>query len=93
MAGEPSSEREISDMNKIIETTNGSGSFDSLAQKLKAVTGTWPPSAELLEKHKAEKANLKFQSDKFYWERRDRKMAGLKERARKVIQRNRDGLV
>ena len=82
-----------SDMNKNIETTNGSGSFDSLAQQLKAVTGTWPPSPELLEKHKAEKANLQFQSERYYWERRERKMAGLKERGRKVIQRNRDGLV
>ena len=60
----------------------------------KAVTGTWPPPAELLEKHKAEKARLKYQSDKFYWERSDRKiMAGLKERARKAFQRNRDGLI
>jgi hypothetical protein len=80
-------------MNKIIETTNDSGSVDLMAQQLKAAIGTWLPSAELQEKHKAEKANLKFQSDKFYWERRDRKMAGLKDHARKVIQRNRDGLV
>lgn len=79
-------------MNEIIETSNDGGSADLLTQ-LRSAVGTWPPSAGLLEKHKVEKANLKFQSDKFYWERRDRKMAGLKERARQVIQRNRDGLI
>lgn len=80
-------------MNNIIETTNGSGSFDLLAQQLKAVIGTWPPSAELQEKHNAVKANLQFQTERYHRERSDRKMAGLKDRARKVIQRNRDGLV
>jgi hypothetical protein len=93
MADEPSSEREIRRMNNKHETQYGSGSLDSLAQQLKAVTGTWPPSAEVLEKHQAEKANLQFQTERYRWERGDRKMTGLKERARQTIQRNRDGLV
>ena len=89
MADEPSSEREIRDMNNKLETTTGSDSADFIAQ-LKSVTGTWPPSAEVLENQNAERAKHKFQSERYFWERRDRKLADAKERARQTIQRNRE---
>ena len=92
MTDEPLSEREISDMNTIIKPINASGSLDLLAQ-LKAITGTWPPSAKAQEKFKAEKAESNYQSEKHAFECREIRMAKLNERARQAIQRNRDGLI
>ena len=79
-------------MNNQLKTKNANATDDFITQ-LQSATGTWPPSAEILEKHTTDKARLKYQSDKYYWERRDRTFAEAKDRARKVIQRNRDGLV
>jgi len=84
-------------MNQIIETQNASGSVDPLAQLLvdtlrKSGCRAWlgfPPPEEM-EQLKAEKAERDFQTTKRRMENQDRKMMELKQRARAVIQRNRD---
>ena len=76
-------------MNQIIETQTASGSVDPLAQ-ICAALGHWPPTAEEIEKNRARKAEIEFQSQKRRLENQDRKRAEMKERAREVIRRNRD---
>jgi hypothetical protein len=62
-----------------------SASADPFAAKLRAVLGSWPPTAEAIERFKAEKAELEFQSTKRRIENQDRRMAALKEGARRTL--------
>ena len=66
-----------------IQTPNGSA--DTFAAKLRAVIGSWPPTAEAIERFKAEKAELELQSTKRRIENQDRRMASLKEGARRTL--------
>jgi len=80
-------------MNQAPDKQPASGSADPFAAALRAVIGSWPPTAEATARFKAElaeKAELEFQSKKRWMEYQDRKMMGLKKGAREVIQRNRD---
>lgn len=80
-------------MNQAPDKQTASGSVDSFAAELRRVVGSWPPTAEVMERFKAElaeKAELEFQSKKRWMENQDRKMIELKKGAREVIQRNRD---
>ncbi|MGA2179608.1 MAG: hypothetical protein ABSH15_08510 [Verrucomicrobiota bacterium] len=84
-------------MNQITETQTASGSVDPLAQLIvdtirKSGGRAWlgfPPPEEM-EQLRAEKAERDFKIAKRRLENQDRKRAELKERAREVIQRNRD---
>jgi hypothetical protein len=62
-----------------------SGSVDTFAAELRAVLGSWPPTAEAVERFKADKAEAEFQSTKRRLENQDRKMANLTERAKRVL--------
>ncbi len=64
---------------------NQSGSVDLLAQ-LRAAVGTFPPTAEQLERNKARKTELDFQAMKRHADRRERRLAELKETARRKLQ-------
>ena len=64
---------------------NQSGSVDPFAAELRAATGQWPPTAEQIEKNKTRKAELEFQSTKRRLENQDRRMAALKDAARRTL--------
>ena len=82
-------------MNQNAETQNPSGSIvqvivDAIRKSGGRAWLGFPPPEEM-EKLRAEKAERDFQVTKRWLENQARKTADLKERAREVIQRNRDG--
>ena len=72
-------------MNQAPDKPTASGSADTFAAKLRAVLGSWPPTSEAIERFKAEKAELELQSTKRRIENQDRRMAALKEGARRTL--------
>lgn len=68
-----------------IENKNTSGSVDLFAAELQAVMGTYPPTAEQVEEFKTRKAELASCTERARIEKRDRKMADLKQGAMKVM--------
>jgi hypothetical protein len=62
-----------------------SATVNTFADELRAVLGSWPPTAEAMERFKADKAEAEFQSTKRRLESQDRKMANLTERAKRVL--------
>ena len=62
-----------------------SGSVDTFAAELRAVVGSWPPTAEAMKRFQADKAELEFQSKKRRIENHDRRMANLKERTKRAL--------
>ena len=72
-------------MNQAPDKQAASGSADPFASELRAVVGSWPPTAEAMERFKADKAELEFQSAKRRLENQDRRMAALKEAAPRTL--------
>ena len=64
---------------------NASGSTAPFAAELRAVLGSWPATAEAVERFKAEKAELKSAEERNRIIRRERHMANLTERAKRVL--------
>jgi hypothetical protein len=62
-----------------------SGAVDPFFAELRAVVGSWPPTAEEMERLKAERAELEFQSTKRRLENQDRKMVALKQATRRKL--------
>jgi hypothetical protein len=72
-------------MNQNTDRKDTSGPTDPLLVALQAVVGTYPPNAEQAEKNKARKAELDFQLMKRRADRRERRLAELKEKARQKL--------
>ena len=72
-------------MKQITETQNDSGSVDTFTAELRAVLGSWPPTAEAMERFKTEKAELKSAEERNRIIRWERHMANLTERAKRVL--------
>lgn len=72
-------------MKQITETQRDGATVDTFAAKLRAVLGSWPPTAEAVERFKADKAELKAAEERNRIIRRERHMANLKERARRTL--------
>lgn len=72
-------------MNQAPDKQTASGSVDTFAAELRAVIGSWPPTAEAMERFKAKKAELKSAEERNRIIRRERHMANLKEGARRTL--------
>jgi len=62
-----------------------SATVNTFATELRAVLGSWPPTAEAMERFKTEKAELKSAEERNRIIRRERHMANLTERAKRVL--------
>ena len=62
-----------------------SATVNTFAAELRAVLGSWPPTAEAAERFKAEKAELKSAEERNRIIRRERHMANLTERAKRIL--------
>lgn len=77
-------------MNQAPDKQTTSGTVDTFAAELRAITGTYPPTAEQMERFKAEKAELKFAEERNRIIRRERHMANLQEGARRTLRGDMD---
>ena len=72
-------------MNQAPDKQTASGSADPFAAALRAVVGGWPPTAEAVERFKADKAESKSAEERNRIIRWERHMANLTERAKRVL--------
>jgi hypothetical protein len=72
-------------MNQARDKQTASGSVDTFAATLRAVLGSWPPTAEAVERFKADKAESKSAEERNRIIRWERHMANLTERAKRVL--------
>ena len=84
------SRKENQNMNPITEDQNPTSSVDPLVAELQAKFGSFPPTAERMEKSKARKAELEFASMKNRADAKERHREMLKERARRIIRGDTD---
>jgi len=72
-------------MNQAPDKQTASGSVDTFAAELRAVVGSWPPTAEAIARFKADKAESKSAEERNRIIRRERHMANLTERAKRIL--------
>jgi hypothetical protein len=72
-------------MNQAPDKQTASGSVDTFAAELRAITGTYPPTAKQIENFQAELAERDFHRLKRQVEAKPRRLAVLTERAKRIL--------
>ena len=67
---------------------NPSGSADPFVAELQVILGTYPPTAEEIEKNKARKADIDFQAMKHRADARERRREKMKRGAMEALKRS-----